>query len=291
MKNKIWVFVLCIFIFFRGFGQSHLQINGEVVLESADPASVEVVLTDEKKNVLESFTSKTNGTFSAKATLGKNYELVVSKNGFQKEIIHVSTKHLFSGSNKLWPVYVKIKLKKGESNKNYESFIYYDSIQMRFDHKIDNPKYSVSQSVFSGHKVSVDSVGSKKETSEAYSSKKEIYKEEKKLSSEQEEETKFRRETADKEVKSSKQKEILESMKQMEKEADVKRELDILLAKIDRLKTNKIIRSDFAKDYSNEAELEYDNMILKSGEKRRFVEEVSETKKEDKQKQRNYIFD
>ncbi len=270
-----------------------MQLNGEVELDNGQREAVNIVLTDQHDHPIKTFTSNTNGTFNLQVALGKKYKLVVSKYQYQKEVIHINANLSKNTEKPLWPVYVKVKLKSDVIGQKYESYIYFDEEQNRFDHKVENPIYKVQQKVFSEPKVVVDSALVRKTTSSSSTSSSSSSSSIKKID---EEEEKFLRETSNQELKSSKQKEILETIKKSKQNKefnvkDPKIEAEKLLAKMEQSRKNRVYKSIYNKDLNQEYELEYGNMTLKSNEKRKFIEEVSDTKKDDKQKVQNYTFD
>ena len=301
--NTFILFVVSMLIFNAFYAQKQLKVNGELELEGAEPLNEITVIVIEGKEVVKNGEVSSKGVFNLLLDIQKNYSLVIEHPKYVKEQIEVNTYIDDEVPKKIWPVFLKIKLKRKASEKtqNILSQIVFDTTLNRFDHKISNSPYEVQQSIFSGGVVKSDSV--KKSggdvisyqmdeeqqgsltNSEETTTKNQLTQE---ASNEIEyldpEEEKLMQDIEDKQLKSKSIRDIVETYQKskLNEINDVKKQnvLSEEIMKRLELKHQDVYQwNEYLIDILLEKEYENKSRLEMANKKRRLVEEIAETKR------------
>ncbi len=285
MKGVIRLFLICLFL--GGcqsvcFAQKSLKVKGEVEVFSPSDLDSVVVTLYEKNQVLKQIQlKKSQSRYEFSIPLNKELELQISKTGYFPENIDVNTFEADT-NRKLWPVYIKTKLRPDSLPQILiHSLISYDSLLSRFDHKnVGEPILIPTQSsVATNNNPSNKSPEEQQTQEDTLQTLMYTYEELKKI-----------KDLKDQNKKSASQRGLTEDYYTYSKEDRyLSRKLDVLSEQIQQRILQK--KEAYQKLYINlleQKELELDAKLLSSKKKRKLIEEIAETEKSIKIKERNY---
>lgn len=301
--NTFFLFVVSMLIFNTFYAQKQLKVNGELELEGAEPLNDITVKVVEGKELVKNGEVSSKGVFSLLLDIQKSYSLVIEHPQYVKEQIEVNTSINGEVPKKIWPVFLKIKLKKkaSENPQNILSQIVFDTTLNRFDHKVSNSPYEVQQSIFSGGAMKSDSV--KKSGGDVISYQIDQEQQESSVNSEEittqnqltqealddieyinPEEKKLIQEIEDKQLKSKSERDIIETYQKskLNEINDVKKQnvLSEEIMKRLELKHQDVYQwNEYLIDILLEKEYENKSRLEMANKKRRLVEEIAETKR------------
>ncbi len=271
------IVLLCILKAPSLLAQGTLKIQGELEYLNKPASKVPVKIKSVENNMIENIFSKEDGTFSVSLPLQNNYYLAIDDMPYDAEKIFIEAKSDYIPTDtKLWPVYIKIKLTTDGKTQKYESKIYYDTLLHRFDYFVSNRPFQANKKIFSGYEVVSENTTISLEPLNSIH--------ENKIQVKDDDEKKFELEISNMYSKSARSKEILEEVNILKHKNNiaVKKEhmqTEQFLERIERDKQRKILETEMQKTRQHEAEIENKNALLRAEEKRRFIEEIAETKK------------
>ncbi len=298
-----------------GFSQESLKVNGELEVNGDDDLNKAIVKVLRNGSVIETPKTSKKGFFSFSVDLQSTYELTIEFENYIKERIPIYT--IIDTSilpSKLWPVFLKVKLSNSisENNKKWQSQISYNADAKRFEHKITDSPYKVSQGLFSktvtttidssllptSSGVNINNSGNNITPSKTSNSDDLTFNSAAKTDQQllDEEEKKVQKNINDKQLKSRSTKDLVETYQKskLNGTANVKK-LQVLseeiIKRLDLKHADVNNLNEYLMQYFVDKEYESRNRLQMALQKRRLIEEIVETKKEIKIDEDNFNFE